>query len=302
MASLPHPLPSRTAQNIAALYGHEDETLLAWQRGCAQAAEALRTQHDPERLTKALALAQGGHVVLEDDGYALVTSGTKRYQVQADGTCDCPDSQHRGAPCKHVLAVLIHTKAQALAAPRPSPAPVASAPAKPTRQAKPRHSAAWDVHEAPVSSCFKIRVGVFEWTHTMRATDDAEFHTRVQTFVPTFREIVAAMEAMQAEREAAKAAPAPPAAQPASTPANVQALIQQTVQQALAAQATGQAPSTPPPAPPSIGQRQAKAKTGDQATGLCSLHHVAMEHRENERGSWYSHWLPEEERHCKGRR
>jgi hypothetical protein len=46
---------------------------VAWQRFCAQAAEALRAPHDPERLTKALALAQGGAVALEDDGYALVT-------------------------------------------------------------------------------------------------------------------------------------------------------------------------------------------------------------------------------------
>src|SRR2546428_12056288 len=95
MTSLPHAVPSRMAQNVAALYGQEDETLVAWQRFCVQAAEALRPQHDPERLTKALALAQGGHVALEDDGYALVTSGTKRYQVQADGVCDCPDYQHR---------------------------------------------------------------------------------------------------------------------------------------------------------------------------------------------------------------
>jgi hypothetical protein len=132
MASLPHPVPSRLAHNVAALYGHDDDTLLAWQRGCAQAAEALRAQHDPERLTKALALAQGGHVVLDDDGYALVTSGTKRYQVQADGTCDCPDAQHRGAPCKHVLAVLIHARAQELVAPSSSPAalePTAPRPA-----------------------------------------------------------------------------------------------------------------------------------------------------------------------------
>jgi hypothetical protein len=50
-------VPSRTAHAIAALYGHEDDTLLAWQRFCAQAAEVLRPQHDPERLTKALALA-----------------------------------------------------------------------------------------------------------------------------------------------------------------------------------------------------------------------------------------------------
>ena len=89
MSSLPHPVPSRLAQNVAALYGHEDETLMAWQRFCAQAAEALRAQPDPERLTKALALAQGGHVEVEDDGFAVVTSGTTLYHVHADGRCDC---------------------------------------------------------------------------------------------------------------------------------------------------------------------------------------------------------------------
>jgi hypothetical protein len=80
--------------------------------------------------------------------------------------------------------------------------------------------------------------------------------------------------------------------------------VQQAVQQVLTAQGSpnGQAPGTPPPAAPSTGQRQAKPKTGDQATGVCSLHNVGMEHHDNERGSWYSHWLPEEERHCKGRR
>ena len=306
MASVPHPVPSRMAQNVAALFGHEDDTLIAWQRFCAQAAEALRPQHDPERLTKALALAQGGHVALAADGYALVTSGAKRYQVQADGVCDCPDAQHRGVPCKHVLAVLIHARAQELVAPSPSPTsqrPVLppSPRARPSRATRPRGTCT----RPRCRPASEIRVGAFEWTHTMRATDDAELHTRVQAFVPTFREIVAALDALQAEREAAKAAPAgppPPPAAPAVLPqADLQALVQQAVQQALAA-ANGETPSTPPPAPPSTGQRQAKAKTGDQATGLCSLHNVAMEHRENERGSWYSHWLPEEERHCKGRR
>src|SRR5919109_5198619 len=143
MSSLPHPVPSRMAHNVAALYGHEDDTLIAWQRFCAQATEALRAQHDPERLSKALALAPGGHVALAEDGYALVTSGTTRYQVQADGTCDCPDSQHRSVPCKHVLAVLIHARAQELVAPSLAKAPAAAeppaaptAPTKPTRQTK----------------------------------------------------------------------------------------------------------------------------------------------------------------------
>ena len=221
-SSVPQNVPSRMAQNVAALFGHEDDTLLAWQRFCAQAAEALHAQHDPERLTKALALAQGGHVELEDDGFAVVTSGTKLYHVQADGRCDCPDAQHRGVPCKHVLAMLIHARAQELVAPSPSPAPPAAtsntpapAPTKPTRQAKLRHSAAWDVHEAPVSSCFKIRVGALEWTHTMRASDDAELYTRVPAFVPTFREVIAALDALQAERDTAKAPPAP---QPVAAP------------------------------------------------------------------------------------
>ena len=61
MASVAHPVPSRLAHNVAVLFGHDD-TLLAWQRVCAQVAEALRPQHDPERLSKALALAQGGQV------------------------------------------------------------------------------------------------------------------------------------------------------------------------------------------------------------------------------------------------
>ena len=232
MASVAHPVPSRMAQDMAALYGHEDETLVAWQRFCTQAAEALRAQHDPERLSKALALTQGGHVALDDDGYALVTSGTKRYQVQADGVCDCPDYQHRGAPCKHVLAVLIHVQAQRLLDPGASaaalPAPAATtlpppASTKPTRPAKPRHSAVWDVHEAPFSSCFKIRLGALEWTHTIRASDDAEGQARLHAFLPTFRDIAAALEALHAEREAAKAAPVPPPPAPAPPAATARA-------------------------------------------------------------------------------
>jgi hypothetical protein len=56
------------------------------------------------------------------------------------------------------------------------------------------------VSNRPTGTCFKIRVGACEWTHTMRATDDAELHTRVQAFVPTFRAVVAALDALQAWR------------------------------------------------------------------------------------------------------
>ena len=321
MATVPHNAPTRLTHLNAELYGRDDDTLLAWQRACAQAAETRRGQHDEDRLRKALTLAQDGHVEVADDGSAVVTSGQTPYHVQADGACHCPDFARRRVTCKQALAVQLHQHAldllwvpeEPLAAPLPgaeppkawTPPPAPSQPSQPTA----RHSAAWDVHEAPVSSCMKIRVGAFEWTHTMRGADDAELQHRLRAFVPTFREVVAALDALQAERDAAKAAPVPPPPPPApATPAaalpqgDLQTLVQQAVQQALAAQANGQAPGTPPPAPPSTPQRQAKPKTGDQATGFCSLHNVGMEPHENERGSWYSHWLPEDERHCKGRR
>ena len=63
-----------------------DDTLVAWQQACVQAADVLRPQHDRERLAKALALAHEGAVTLDDDGL-----------------CHCPDAQHRGVPCKHLL-------------------------------------------------------------------------------------------------------------------------------------------------------------------------------------------------------
>jgi len=117
--------------------------------------------------------------------------------------------------------------------------------------------------------------------------------------VPTFREIVAALDALQTEREAAKVAPVPPPP-PAPAPpaaalpqADLQTFIQQAVQQALAAQANGQAPrhATPSGAAPD-----------DQQTGFCSLHQVQMEQKHNERGTFYGHWLADEQRHCNGRR
>ena len=48
-----------------------DDTVIAWQQACTQAADALRPQHDRERLAKALALAHEGAITLDDDG-ALV--------------------------------------------------------------------------------------------------------------------------------------------------------------------------------------------------------------------------------------
>ena len=103
MTSVPHPLPSRMTQNVAALFGHADDTLVAWQQACVQAAYALRPQPDSERLAKALALAQDGHVVLEDDGSATVWgSGPTPYTVRGE-LCDCPDAKNRTELCKHTV-------------------------------------------------------------------------------------------------------------------------------------------------------------------------------------------------------
>ena len=33
----------------------------------------------------------------------------------------------------------------------------------------------------------------------------------------------------------------------------------------------------------------------------CGIHQVRMDEHENERGTWFSHWLPETEKWCKGR-
>ena len=201
MASVAHPVPSRMAQNMAALYGHEDDTLIAWQRFCVQAAEALRAQHDPERLTKALRLAQDGAVTLADDGSATVASGDERYPVTAAGTCDCPDTTYRGTPCKHLLAVRIHAPAEALLAPsaRAATPPAPAAPAAPqAAPVSPPDAARWDVQEAPASCCLRLRVGELELMYTMRDVSDAELTGRVQHLVPWVQDLLDQARARQA--------------------------------------------------------------------------------------------------------
>ena len=320
MTSLPHPVPSRMAQHVAALFGHADDTLVAWQRACVQATEALRPQPDPERLAKALALAQDGHVVLEDDGSATVQgSGPQPYTVQG-GLCDCLDAKKRGMPCKHALAVQIHQHAAALLMPSASPEPLQTATPPPPqqtpqlkRQARTRSSAAWDVHEAPLSTCLKLRLGPCEWTHTVRASDETELRARFSEFKTLVHDMAAELnelalhleashvtlrEALERKRSEAKAAPAFQEAAVASpTPDALQQAIVQAVQQALAAQqaATNGAGS-------STGTAPSGTAPDDQQTGFCSLHQAEMtQHTDPASGdTWYSHYLEDAQRYCKG--
>ena len=83
MSSVAHPIPSRMTHTIAALYGHANDTLVAWQRACAQAAGALHPQPDPERLAKALALAQDGHVARELDDVPEEVAGDENRDAHA---------------------------------------------------------------------------------------------------------------------------------------------------------------------------------------------------------------------------
>jgi hypothetical protein len=194
MSSVAHPLPSRMTHNVAALFGPSDDTLIAWQQACAHAADALQPPPDPERLAKALALAQDGAVRIEDDGDALVTSGDARYLVRANGTCLCPDAQHRGAPCKHVLTVQIHQQATASLAPSDRvAAPQAATPPASTqdlRQDRLPSADRWDVKEAPASACLRLRIGDLELMYTMRDVSDAELTSRVQHLVPWVQDVV----------------------------------------------------------------------------------------------------------------
>jgi hypothetical protein len=233
--SVTHPVPSRMTQNLAVLFGHADDTLVAWQRACVQAAEALRPQPDPERLAKALALAQDGHVALEDDGTATVQgSGPQPYTVQG-GVCDCPDATKRGVPCKHALAVQIHQQAAALLLPSTSTTPQQAATPQapqPKRQARARSSTVWDVHEAPASACFKFRVGNMELMYTLRGIDDAELQRRITATLPPLQEVIEACEERAAQRAAAREAQAAQAQQ-APAAAGPQAALQALLQQAV---------------------------------------------------------------------
>lgn len=301
MATVPHPVPSRTAHAIAALYGHDDDTLVAWQRACAEAAEALHPQPDEDRLRKALTLAQDGHVTLEDDGFATVESRGKHYEVQADGSCACPDAQHRGATCKHALAVQIHYLASAGLRPggdhRQAPTAVPSAPTPRVSQPPARPSAGWAVREAPASACFKWRVGSVELLYTLRGVDDAELLQRMAATLPQLHALLATCDAPAPSAASQPTPPEPPPAAPPQPdmPTLLHAALAEVLAQAQArtnghASRNGAAPSA--------------ASPDDQQTGVCSLHQAAMtQHSDPASGdTWYSHYLEDTQRYCKGAR
>ena len=278
-----------------------DDTLLAWQQACAQAADTLRPQHDRERLAKALVLAHEGAVTLGDDEAALVTSHGTQYRIDADGLCHCPDAHHRGLPCKHLIALQIHRQATAsLATSTPSATPPVTAPTE-----RPPSADRWAVTEAPASCCMRLHIGELELMYTMRDVTDTELTSRVQHLAPWVQDVFdqarerqGQLDRLRQQRDAAAgqaAVPPPPPVPPVSPPTDMQALIQQAVQQALAAQA---AASKDQPSAPSQAPDPTPPASQD---GWCARHQVAMERRSNAKGTWWSHWLADENRWCRGK-
>jgi hypothetical protein len=136
---MPHPQPPATAQQV----WHEVVAALA----------ARAKAHLPDtngRLDNAVQLVLRGHVVLEPDGAARVTSqqGSDTYRV-ANGTCECLDFPT--APegwCKHRLASILASKATALATQRVQTLDAAATAAAPDT---PRPPAATDRRRAPTA-------------------------------------------------------------------------------------------------------------------------------------------------------
>ena len=266
----------------------------AWQQAVTQVSDQLCARLHvavaPERIRKALDLVLAHAVTLHADGTASVTSGTQTYTLSP--ACPCADARHRTEFCKHTLAVELHRRALAMiedtAAGSPAPA-VSSAPA----------SATWDVHEAPASACFRFRVGTMELMYTLRGIDDAELQRRITATLPTLQEVIDGCEERAARRATAR-----DAAQAPQTPAaaDLQELVQHAIQQALAAQvptlnhppAPGQASDPQTPAP------QSSRPATNSAMPFCHLHQAPLELRSNASGSWWSHWVANEKRYCKG--
>jgi hypothetical protein len=230
---------------------------------------ALVGELDSKRLAEAMQLVLSHSVTLNLDGSSTVQSGKRVYSQQGDA-CSCPDHQHRQSFCKHLQAVELYRLAQGLLRSEPaSKAPVLPAPPAPA-------SAAWDVHEAPVSCYLKFRVGHLELSYTMRDVDDNHLASRLTQVLPKVNTMIEAEEARRQQLAAEQAA------------AKQQALGQPSGKPAAKAD-SGKASK-----PRSNAQkRQSKYEGETDADGNmhCEGHDVWMPLRSNDNGSWYSHQL-----------
>jgi hypothetical protein len=292
-----------TQAAIDMLYGSRDTAAVAAEeaspiaQAVAAAAQQLQLARegelDSKRLAEAMHLVLSHSVTLNLDGSSTVQSGKRVYSQRGD-TCSCPDYQHRQSFCKHLMAVELYRLAQALLKDNAA----GEAPALPAASVS--ASAAWDVHEAPVSCYLKFRVGHLELSYTMRDVDDNHLASRLTQVLPKVNAMIEAEEArrqqLAAERAAAKQQASKPAASPADAD-NVQQLVQQAVQQALAQGGSGAEP--PRIRHAANGQAEHYNDDGDK---WCAIHGEWMPERSNDKGSWHSHPAADEqgEYYCKG--
>jgi hypothetical protein len=127
------------------------------------------------------------------------------------------------------------------------------------------------VTEAPVSACFKWRIGQAELTYTFRGVSDEEVLDRIREHLPLLHDILDACETRAAERAAARAAAqaqaqAPQApTTPALTPEALQALHALLVAPPAAsngAAANGHALTAPPRCPAHGAMRESTKAPG----------------------------------------
>ena len=299
--SIPNFSPETQAA-IDLLFGESNTSATAAEEATpivqAVAAAAQQLQHvhegelDDKRLTAAMHLVLSHSVTLHLDGASSVQNGARVYS-QKDHVCSCPDHQQRGSFCKHLLAVELYRLEQGLLRSEAGQAPALPATPAPA-------SAAWDVHEAPVSCYLKFRVGHLELSYTMRDVDDNHLSARLTKILP---KIHALAEAEDARREQLAAAQADAkqqaqAAEQAERPAeasDLQQMIQQAVQHMLG-RSNGNG-STAPAMP-----IEPEARYNEDCDKWCFLHEEWMPERSNAQGSWHSHQAADEqgEYYCKG--
>jgi hypothetical protein len=257
---------------------------LDWPHAVQQVEAALcaklRLAAPPERIRQALDLVLAHAVTLHNDGSASVQSGVQTFILAP--YCSCSDATQRPEWCTHTLAVELHRRAVTLMGDPTPPALAASAPEAPPSPAPASGSGttAWLVQEAPVSACFTWRVGQAELLYTFRGLTDDEVLDRTQAYLPRLQAILAACDphgAAPAVPQAPQTPPVTPTPPPQDTP---------HAGHPTASQITSQR------------HDQRQHASGDQATGWCSLHDVAMEQHSNARGTWCSHKA--DGRYCKG--
>jgi hypothetical protein len=201
-----------TPNNHVNVLGPISPAQIAWHSAIRQVA--LNAQEKlpncASRIAAAVKIVANGDVEIKDDGTASVRSqqgGKTTYHV-ANGGCSCPDYRKAFEGwCKHRIAHAIYRRAKALVtqklheleAPATETPPAAephmehalpfSPPADACTPPPADHTAwmtgsskTWKVTEAPLSTCLKLRIGVVEWTHTVRAQTDAELRTRLDDF------------------------------------------------------------------------------------------------------------------------